>query len=34
MCVTTHKKSNCKAGVLDNEVFEEEVLCLAELFVK
>lgn len=33
MCVTTYKKSTCKAGVLDNEVFEEETL-LAELFVK
>lgn len=34
MCVGTHKKSSCKAGVLDNEAFEAEALCLAELFVK
>ena len=34
MCVTTHKKSACKAGVLDNAVSEEKALCSAELFVK
>lgn len=34
MCLARHKKSACKAEVLDNEVFEEEALCLAELFVK